>query len=188
MYIAVQILTVVRIPLAILFAFVLLNSQKSTTTLCFCAVLLVIGEMTDLFDGILARRSKTVSEWGAMLDPYADSISRLIVYWTLAVASLASPIVPLTMAFRDVTVAYSRIVLTRYGVSVAAKWSGKIKAGFQGIGAYVILMGPVYWQWTGEWTIPVFSWIIILVTLGSMVEYIKASFKAVQKSKLNRLG
>lgn len=179
MFLIIQIITIARIPISIVFASFLINSQHSVSILGLCAIILVLGELTDLFDGMLARRFNIVTEWGAMLDPYSDSISRLIVYWALACSSLTNPLVPLVMAFRDITVAYSRIILTKYGSSVSANWSGKIKAGFQGIGAYVILMGPVYWQWTGTWTIQATSWIIIIVTLGSMVEYVKSALSIV---------
>jgi len=161
-----------RVPLAMIFAFVLLWFDRSVSLLAFCAVILVAAELTDLFDGFLARRLGVTSELGSMLDPYSDSVSRLIIYWALAVSGLVIPLVPMAMAFRDVTVAYSRIALSIHDRSVSAKWSGKIKAGFQSIGAYVVLMGPVYWVWTGSWTIQAASWIIIIVTLWSMWEYI----------------
>ena len=75
---------------------------------------------------MLAEGVCPYSTWGAALDPYMDSFSRLIVYWTLACAGLVTPLVPLVMALRDVTVAYCRIFLARAGHTVAANWSGKI--------------------------------------------------------------
>ena len=182
-FIIVQLFTVARIPLAILFAILLISLEQRSITFSVTAIILVLNELTDIFDGMLARRLGIVSEWGAMLDPYADSISRLIIYWAFACTGLVIPLVPMAMAFRDVTVAYSRIILTRYNTSVSAKWSGKIKAGFQGIGAYVILLGPVYWPYTGKWTITVVSWIIIIVTLGSLIEYVRAALLAAWRSR-----
>lgn len=182
-FLIVQLVTIMRIPLVLLFAAILLFFERSIPILSLCAIILVVAELTDLFDGMLARRFNIISEWGAMLDPYSDSISRLIVYWALAYSALVNPLTPLAMAVRDITVAYCRIIMTKNEVSVSAKWSGKIKAGFQSIGAYVILMGPVYWQWTGTWTIEAASWIIIIVTLGSMFEYIKSAAFAARRSE-----
>ena len=188
----VQTLTLARPPLAAAFATVLLCFEQSPSVLVkespfvliVCTVLLVLMELTDLLDGIIARRTGVVSEWGATLDPYADSISRITVYWALAYRGFAMALVPLVMACRDVTVAYSRIVLARLGRSVAAKRSGKIKGEVQSVGGVLILLGPFYWPYTGEWTMQALSWTVIVVTLGSVVEYVVAALaasKAVKK-------
>ncbi len=182
----VQTLTLARFPLAVAFASVLLSSGQSPSVLAkespfvliLCAILLVLMELTDLLDGVIARRAGVVTEWGAMLDPYVDSISRITVYWALTYRGFAMALVPLAMACRDVTVAYSRIVLTRAARSVAAKWSGKIKGQFQSVGGFFILIGPFYWARTGRWTIHALSWTIIVVTLASAVEYVAAAISA----------
>ena len=138
----------------------------------FCLVLLGLIEISDLLDGYSARKLGLVSEHGAMLDPYADSVSRLIVFWSLASVDYISFLVPLVMALRDVTVAYSRIILTRHNRSVAAKRSGKIKAVVQGVGAFIILLlGPVYGILIGIWPKYLLSWIIIIATAASVFEY-----------------
>lgn len=175
-FILVQLLTLSRIPMAIIFGLTLNFSQWSYGVLLFCIVVLGLIEISDLLDGFSARRLGIVSEQGAMLDPYADSVSRLIVFWSMASAQFNSThyiifLVPLVMALRDVTVAYSRIILTKHNRSVAAKRSGKIKAVVQGVGAFFILLGPVYWKLTGTWTTHLFSWIVIIATAASVVEY-----------------
>jgi len=162
--------------MAIIFGLTLNFSQWSYGVLLFCLILLGLIELSDLLDGFSARRLGIVSEQGAMLDPYADSVSRLIVFWSMASAQYNAThyiifLVPLVMALRDVTVAYSRIILTKHNRSVAAKRSGKIKAVVQGVGAFFILLGPVYWNFTGSWTTHLFSWIVIIATAASVVEY-----------------
>lgn len=184
-FVIVQAVTLSRIPLALVFAAILMHWEHRPWGLVACAAVLGIIELTDLFDGKLARRWKTVNEWGAMLDPYADSTARIIVYWALAVSQppLVMAMVPLAMALRDVTVAYCRIVMTRYGASVSAKWSGKIKAWFQGMGAVIFIAGPLYWPWTGYWPYYLCSWIVFVVTLASLVEYAIGAFRAATKPK-----
>lgn len=183
-YILVQLLTLSRIPMAIIFGLVLNSCQWSYGLLLFCLVLLGLIELSDLLDGYSARRLGIVSEEGAMLDPYADSVSRLIVFWSLASVHYILFLVPLVMALRDVTVAYSRIILTKNNRSVAAKLSGKIKAIVQGVGAFVILLGPVYWGVTGEWTKQALSWIIIIATAASVFEYAASAISvAIQESR-----
>ena len=171
--------TVARIPLAMLFAAILLSAASPSTTILVCVCLLVFVELTDLIDGALARRWGVVTEWGAMFDPFADSVSRLVVYWALACAGLVLPLVPLAMALRDVSVAYCRIILAKRGRSVSAKWSGKIKAMVQCTFGLLAVSGPWYWTYTGKWTIQALSWIVITVTLVSVIEYAAAAWKSV---------
>jgi CDP-diacylglycerol--glycerol-3-phosphate 3-phosphatidyltransferase len=177
-FVLVQIVTLARVPLAVVFTAWLLMADRSAGHLGGAAVVLLLGEITDFLDGWLARRLGVVSEWGAMLDPYADSVARLIAYWGLAQAGLAHALTPLVMAVRDVTVAYCRIVLARRGLSVSAKWSGKIKAWVQGFGAFVLLLSPLCPSEYGPWVVPVTSWVVIVATAASSLEYIAAAVRA----------
>jgi phosphatidylglycerophosphate synthase len=86
------------------------------------------------------------------------------------------------MALRDVTVAYSRIILAKKGFSVSAKKSGKIKAAFQAIGGIAALLGPYYWNVIGKWSFYFLSWTLIIVTLLSSVEYVSSALKAFKKN------
>ena len=182
-YFLLQLMTLGRIPIAVLFLVILTYGGEATFALVFNLILLLIIEFTDLFDGKLARRYGLVSESGATLDPFADSVSRLIVYWALATKGLVILYVPLIMALRDITVAYSRIVLAQNKRTVSAKKSGKLKATVQAIGSFLALLGPYYWEPIGRWSFYALSWIIITVTFLSAIEYVK---DAVSSSRWTR--
>lgn len=188
-------ITLSRIPLAFLFAGLLLTregliagqggwaDQTDRWVLIACGVVLGLIEMSDLLDGLLARFLKRASEWGAILDPYADSISRVVVFWALARADLALWVTPLVMALRDITVAYSRIALMRRGGSVSARLSGKAKAVVQGGGGLLLLFGPVVWPHTESWPKAAVSWIVIVVTALSAIEYVAAAARVAHRSR-----
>ena len=169
----VFLLTISRGPLAVLFAVLFLTVDSEGIRVALGLFLLAAMELTDLLDGFVARRLRVVTEWGAALDPYMDSFSRLVVYWTLACAGLVLPLAPLVMALRDVTVAYCRIFLARAGHTVAANWSGKIKAVVQGVTAMVIVGEPAYRALLGSWLTSLGAWVVIVVTLVSAAEYVK---------------
>ncbi|MGD8538702.1 MAG: CDP-alcohol phosphatidyltransferase family protein [Candidatus Aminicenantes bacterium] len=179
-YILIQSMTLVRIPLSLLFFVILTTCKESTATLVVALVLLLLVETTDAVDGHIARHFKLDSEYGATLDPYADSISRLIVYSALASKSLVLLLVPLVMALRDITVAYARILLAKMDRSVSARLSGKIKAIVQAIGAFLAILGPYYWERVGNWSFYLLSWIIITVTFLSSIEYVRDAFRAIR--------
>jgi len=177
-YVALQVMTLIRIPLGAGFGLILVYATEGSAKLIACLALLILIEASDLLDGVLARRFDLVSEYGAMLDPYADSITRLIVYWSMAAHGLVLFLVPLAMALRDITVAYARISLAKKNRTVSAKRSGKIKAMFQAIGAFLALLGPFYWDAVGNWSFHALSWVLITVTLLSAVEYVRSALLA----------
>ena len=181
--VVVFVLTSLRIPLSITFAIVFLNLEPSWVRVAVGFALVLAADLTDLLDGALARRFGVVTEWGAMIDPYADSVSRLTVYWTLATAGLALAAVPLVMAIRDLTVAYCRITLARQQHTVAAKWSGKIKAHVQAAVALVFIVGSGYGAWMGGWGNVVLSWVVIIATVLSAVEYLRAAISSLSSPR-----
>jgi len=178
---SVMALTLVRIPLAVMFAALYKFSDNSMIKIWGGIILLIFIEVSDALDGFLARKFQVVSELGAMFDPYTDSLSRLIVYYTYSVNHMVFMAVPMIMAIRDVTVAYCRIILTRSNKSVAALLSGKIKAIIQGFFAFALCLSPLVVNITGRNIYPIISWIVIIATLASCLEYIAAAYKSVSE-------
>jgi len=177
-----HIMTLSRIPLSFAFLAILLIFARPGIYIPIGVALLLVAELSDLFDGYFARRMKLISEFGAMLDPYADSVSRLAIYSSLAFKGLAIFWVPLAMAIRDVTVSYCRIILVKHNRTVSARLSGKIKAEVQSVSAFIMLLSPLYPQCIGLWLYYAISWIVIIVTAISSVEYIRDAYRAlVQK-------
>jgi phosphatidylglycerophosphate synthase len=112
-----------------------------------------------------------------MFDPYADSVSRLTIYWALAVVGRCLAVVPLVMAVRDVTVGYSRLLMERSGQDVAARWTGKLKAVVQGAAAPVLMAGPLFWGAAGGYFVYALSGAVIAITLASMVDYGRSALR-----------
>ncbi len=172
-FLAVQSWTASRIPVAAAFAVMALTAGDGWVVRVVGLALLGLIELTDVTDGVMARSMGVVSPFGAMLDPFADSVSRLIVYWTLGQLGLVYAVVVLVMALRDVTVAYCRIVLAGAARSVSARRGGKIKAIVQAIVCFAAWVGPWYWGLTGTWTVDALSWLVIGTTAYSAVDYLR---------------
>ena len=170
-YTLVMIVTLIRMPLALLFAVVLARGESDWRTVSAAVVLLTFIEVSDGLDGFLARRLGVTSKMGAIVDPYSDSVSRITIYWALAATGHTFSCMPLALAFRDITVAYCRILWTGANRSAGALLSGKIKAVVQGVGAFTLVLWPYLLpQW--PWIEPVMSWIVLVATFASLVEYV----------------
>lgn len=167
----VLVVTLIRMPLAVLFALVLLQSDPGPATVWSLVGLLTIIEISDGLDGYLARRWRVASRMGAIVDPYSDSISRMTIYWALAAAGKTLVYMPLVFAVRDVTVAYCRILWVGANRSAGAQWSGKIKAVVQGVGAFTLILWPTLFP-GHAWIEPVMSWVVLATTVASMIDYV----------------
>ena len=131
-------LTVARIVLAPVF-FLLYQLADRGSPFVLLGVWGVFGliEVSDLLDGYFARRLGLESELGKVLDPFADSISRLTYFLAFVGSGLVPLWIFLILVYRDVSVAYIRVILSHFRVLMPARASGKLKAwvyAFAGIG------------------------------------------------------
>jgi CDP-diacylglycerol--glycerol-3-phosphate 3-phosphatidyltransferase len=127
-------LSFIRAPLAFLFL-------QDNSTLRIIAIILAM--VTDSIDGYLARRSQSVTRFGAILDPTMD---KFFVYFAMTVLFLETRLAPWEMAAmlsRD-------FFLCLYGIFmvVAGRWKtivfrairwGKVTTALQ----FVVLVGVV---------------------------------------------
>ena len=119
--------TSIRIVLAPLFYLLFTTSMTEGTIGTGSALLLLalflVMEITDGLDGYVARRTGTVSDFGKLFDPFADSLARLTYFLSFVFTGLMPGWVFILILYRDLGVAF-----VRKGVSMAAQLSGKIKA------------------------------------------------------------
>src|SRR5205085_953924 len=94
--------------------------------------LVIVAELTDLFDGMAARRRNQVTELGKILDPMADSIFRLSVFLAFTQGIVALPLwLVLLFFYRDSIISMLRTICALRGFTLAARFSGKVKAVVQ---------------------------------------------------------
>ena len=125
------------------------------------AVLLGLISVTDLLDGMLARRLDQVSEIGKMLDPVAD---RLVVFAGV-VGGMAAGLVPLwlgvSLLVREAIIGPTTVYyLMRHGVRVPVRRMGKTAT------ALIFFAVPFYYL-TATSFIPLF-WEVLATLLGAL--------------------
>jgi CDP-diacylglycerol--glycerol-3-phosphate 3-phosphatidyltransferase len=107
----------------------------------------VIAALTDLFDGVLARKLKAESRLGAILDPIADKI--LVCGTILGVFAIHSgdPFFALPAAFilfREFAVSALREAAAAKGVRVPVSFLGKIKTTVQLVALGLLLFADAW--------------------------------------------
>lgn len=103
--------------------------------------LIGISELSDAFDGHLARKYNQVTDLGKILDPMADSIARISVFMTFTLEPVRLPmILVFIFLYRDSVVSTLRTICAFRGFALAARLSGKIKAVIQAVAAFMVLL------------------------------------------------
>ena len=148
--------------------------------------LTVIFELTDLIDGLLARRWGQVTDLGKVLDPFADCISRFSIFLCFMWAEYASIFMVALIFYRDIIVANIRIVAAMRGLVIHARTSGKIKAGVQAAVIIIVMTGINIFGSDSE-HFRVFSlWamgVLTAVTVWSGVDYLLGYLRVVRPAK-----
>ena len=124
--------------------------QGSTSVWPIITLWLLFGiiELTDLIDGKVARKLDQTSDTGKLLDPFADSLSRLTYFLCFAIAGVMEVWIFLILLYRDLSVSFVRLMMARKGIIMSARMSGKIKAwvyamsGIVGLGMLTIYTFP----------------------------------------------
>lgn len=103
------------------------------------ALFLVI-EISDLFDGLAARRTGTVSDFGKLFDPYADVFARITYFVCFALSGIMPAWVLIVILYRELSINFLRMLLAQKGIAMGARPGGKLKsATYMAAGAASLL-------------------------------------------------
>ncbi len=149
----------------------------------WAAVILVVSAITDVIDGVIARKFNIVTELGKALDPIADKLTQAVVLVCLAI-NFKQLWLPLgILVIKEVFTGITQVIIyQKIKIVVGADWYGKITTVF----LYLLLFTHIIWGFWGG--IPPFaSWILIGVSIAlmisSLVLYAIRNIKIIKKSK-----
>ncbi len=102
--------------------------------------LLIVSELSDIFDGFLARKRNQVTDLGKVLDPMADSITHISLFLAFTEGFVQLPLlIVLVFLYRDFFISTLRTLCALRGVALGARASGKVKAIMQALVAFLIV-------------------------------------------------
>lgn len=108
------------------------------------AVAFCLAALTDLFDGLLARRTNSVTNLGKLLDPMSDKLLVLTVLIFLVSMGRAPAWAVAVIVAREIAVTTLRGLAASKGVIMAASRWGKLKNLLQ-LSATTLLILPPSW-------------------------------------------
>ena len=164
--------------------FVLVYVIPGGSTYIYAAALFALAAFTDWLDGYLARRLEQATAFGAFLDPVAD---KLIVVTALVVlvghhANLWLTLPALVIVGREIVISALRewmAEMNRRGV-VNVTWIGRVKTTFQMVAIVVLLANPPDFQSPWVWIGYALLYGAALLTLWSMVLYLRAAWPSLR--------
>lgn len=123
-------LTVLRIALTPAFIVFLLFGNGSYN-LIIASGIFAIAALTDLYDGMIARKYGTVSRWGAFVDPLADKILLSTAFFGLVILGYLKLWMVLAVIFRDAVITGVRAYGLKKNKHIKTEKFAKWKTTFQ---------------------------------------------------------
>jgi CDP-diacylglycerol--glycerol-3-phosphate 3-phosphatidyltransferase len=137
-----NILTVARLIMVPIFGYLVLAIEQTDVAQWASAAVFLIAALTDLVDGVWARRYGLVTNFGKIADPIADKALIGTALVALSIQSEISWWVTGTIIFREVAITILRFWVIKRGVIPASR-GGKVKTVSQ-IVAIVAFLIPLH--------------------------------------------
>lgn len=168
-------LTIIRIFMAPLLVVVLLTELPDKE---FWGLgIFLLAALTDLLDGIIARRTNRITVVGALLDPIADKLLMSAAFISLVGLDLAPAWIVFCIVGREFAVTGLRMVALQRGVAISANQWGKAKTTSQIVAVSLLILGSKLGQWQVLGLVVL--WVALILTMISMIVYFRQNWRVV---------
>lgn len=137
-------LTVARLLMVPVFGYLVLVTEQSESVQWASATVFLIAALTDLVDGVWARRYGLVTNFGKIADPIADKALIGTALVALSVQGEISWWVTGIIIFREISITLLRFWVIKHGVIPASR-GGKVKTVSQIIAIVAFLIPMNAW-------------------------------------------
>lgn len=146
----------------------------------YAAAVFILASLTDLLDGMLARRMNCVSNFGKLMDPIADKLLVTAALLILLEWGRLEAWVAIILISREFIISGFRMLAAAQGVVIAAGAVGKVKTVLQLVGiSLVLLENPIFCLAAipmGE----ILLYISVILSIWSCIEYILKNKKLIK--------
>jgi CDP-diacylglycerol--glycerol-3-phosphate 3-phosphatidyltransferase len=189
-------LSLARVIMVPLFLFVLVlpdSMLPDTWSRIIGASIFILTSLTDMLDGMIARKFNMITDFGKFIDPLADKFmifgAMIAILYKYDYIRPVFVWVALIVIFRELAITSMRLIVSsNSGVVVAAAWLGKVKTVTQIICVITILLEPVIIsEASGLHDKYIFSYALMalmtIMTIWSGYDYIKSYWKFLDPTK-----
>lgn len=169
---AANALTLLRLVLVPVFAWMLLSHPDDLGWRLGSTAVFAIAIATDAVDGRIARKYNLITDFGKLWDSIADKALTGMAFVGLSIVGELPWWITALVLIREWGITWMRVAMLKYGV-MAANAGGKLKTVLQSVALLLFLPGlplmPAWLQWIA-WTAMVAA---VLVTLVTALAYIR---------------
>ncbi|MBI3694546.1 MAG: CDP-diacylglycerol--glycerol-3-phosphate 3-phosphatidyltransferase [Acidobacteria bacterium] len=137
----------------------------------------LVAALTDLLDGIIARRRGQVSTLGTLLDPVADKLLISAAFISLVELHQIPAWMVVVIVGREFAVSGLRSIAAAEGYTIQASDLGKTKMTMQVIAVSLLLVGS---QWTPFRVLGLVAvWLVVVFAVVSAADYFRKFWRQV---------
>jgi len=134
-------------------------------------IIAIVSEITDYFDGLAARKLNLTSDFGKLLDPFADTLTQITFFLCFIIdGTFPGGILPvilfLLVVYREFAILFLRNLMLKKGVAMGARFSGKIKTVVYIIAGAIALLAASFER------LNIFKSILPYIKTGALVIFI----------------
>lgn len=157
-------LSVLRVILVPFFAWFFMQGNLPAAV-----AMLALSGLSDMFDGLIARKFNQVTELGKMLDPFADKLTQGVVALCLAVQFPAIRLILAIFIIKELAMLCCAVILLKKEKRpCAAKWYGKAATVMFYVSVAVIVVMDGFFH-VEPVTFNIISTVLLLLTAAMML-------------------
>ncbi len=130
----------------------------------------LVGGLSDMLDGRMARQNGESSNLGKFLDPLADKIFIMSALIALIEVGRVSSLPVILLFLRELSVSFMRSMAIGHGIYIEASAMGKLKTFLEFISLILLIAGNPYSIYL--------LWLSICVAYISAYDYLKTYLKS----------
>ena len=90
-------------------------------------IIFFIAQLSDMIDGMAARKRNETSDFGKFFDPFADTFIQITLFYCFVMSGILPMIPFLLILYREFAILFVRNLMQKKGISMGARIGGKIK-------------------------------------------------------------
>ena len=143
-----------------------LFARSAIWTVPVLILIFTVSQVTDLLDGIAARKLNEVSDFGKLFDPFADTITQVTFFLCFVVDGILPVTLFLLVVYREFGILLVRNLMLKKGFTMGARMSGKVKTvSYIVAGGFALLTVSIQ-------RLSIFEFIIPYFKIGALVIFI----------------
>lgn len=176
-----NILSVFRMILIPLFVYLYMVADRREYYV-YAAATLVLSGITDLLDGVIARKFNMITNLGKILDPLADKLTQVAVVISVAIKMQSLTLAAALMIFvvKEILMLIGGVIMLKRKITIrGSKWYGKVAtAVFYVVMAAIALFDSI--------TVEIALYMVLFAAVFMLLafcQYIREYFKILKENK-----